>query len=311
MDNKENESQVTETIKNRRAYILSPTNLLFRTLDRDVDFSDVKVIDFKKKITLRVVITAMVATIIGIFLLFRTPIGKGGVWTIAFIFSYAWAIYITSFRTPTGDFKYSYIPVIPRYFNKHARNISTRSVASLYSLEKLFNLEDQDFSDGYLHFKDGEIGELVEVTGMASRLMFLEDQDVVINDVISFYRAINDQCTIIFDTVSSPQRVASQVAYTDEQLANLNPIFKDGPLEDLLKRQRNVLTDFVGKRFETIRQYMIIKSRSEEELYRIEDILNNQIMNTAFLKTGRIVDEPEEIKEYFKNFYGMDLVNED
>lgn len=289
----------------RRRYRVSPITLRYRVLDRAVDLSDNKIYSFKRKISTRVVLTIIVAITIGILLIFKTPIGKGGLlWTSSFVVSYTWLIYISCFRTPTDDFKYSYIWAFGKYFSKNKRYVSTRKTSKIYPIEKLFNLEDQDFSDGYIHFKDGEIGELIEVTGMASRLMFFEDQDIVLYDTANFYRELEEKWTIILDTIVSAQRVHNQLNYIETQKDNLNSVFKGTGIESLLERKKKKLEVVVGKSYESIRQYMIIKTNSVEEINRFEVKLNHAVNNTAYLKDARLIDNAEEIYQYFLGVFG-------
>ena len=55
--------------KNRRRYSISPTNLLFRVLDRNADLSEIKFWDFKKQLTFRVLLIwmAVIVLAIGLF----------------------------------------------------------------------------------------------------------------------------------------------------------------------------------------------------------------------------------------------------
>ncbi|WP_369940336.1 hypothetical protein [Ligilactobacillus faecis] len=288
----------------RRRYTISPITLRYRVLDRDVDL-DNKIYSLKRKVSTRVVLTVIMAIIVGMLLLFKTSIGKGGLlWTGSFIISYVWLIYISCFRTPTDDFKYTYLWVIGKYFSKSNRYVSTRNTSKIYPIEKLLNLEDQDFSDGYIHFKDGDIGELIEVTGMASRLMFLEDQDVVLYDTVNFYRGLETQWVLIFDTLVSPQRVETQLDYIRTQKANLNPIFRDTGVETLLDRKEEKLGTVVGKSYESIRQYMILKTTSIDEISRFENRLNDTVINTTYLKDARRVDDSKELYNYFLGVFG-------
>ncbi|PLA75899.1 hypothetical protein CYR83_02970 [Ligilactobacillus agilis] len=291
--------------KNRRRYSISPTNLLFRVLDRNADLSEIKFWDFKKQLTFRVLLTWMAVIVLAIGLFSKTFIGRGGIWSFVFAVTYIWAVYICCSRTPTGDFKFSYIKPLFSYYREENKIISTRSVAKVYPVEKLYNLVgDQDFENGLIRFKDGDVGELAEITGLASRLMFEEDQDMVVRDTVAFYKTLSDKVILIFDTVLSPQRVTNQVNYKQEQIKRLNSLYKNTELKDLLEREKKILNDKVGNRFVTIRQYMIIKSASLEEVRRVEGVLGNQIYNTSYLKNGRIIDSPREIKEYFKDLFG-------
>ena len=134
--------------------------------------------------------------------------------------------------------------------------------------------------------------------------MFFEDQDIVLYDTANFYRELEEKWTIILDTIVSAQRVHNQLNYIETQKDNLNSVFKGTGIESLLERKKKTLEVVVGKSYESIRQYMIIKTNSVEEINRFEVKLNHAVNNTAYLKDARLIDNAEEIYQYFLGVFG-------
>lgn len=192
------------------------------------------------------------------------PIRDAG-WGVKFLFVVVFAIIALwlGSTTKTKELKASQVPAAMSYIPRSSRRIVTRTVTSPATFYSLVGIRQVD-SSGLIEYANGDVGQMYLVVGTASVLLFDQDRDDIIDRNDSFWRKVNTESEWTFMTVREPQRVDSQVVHTQELMDRLEP--RDPGLMDLLDERYEILANYVGHRFRSMHQYLLIRSRKFELL---------------------------------------------
>lgn len=264
----------------------------------------------KKELTVRTMLFLLTEVIVFFFICFQTPLVRGGILpNIIWITGYWWFGWLIARPTPTGLLGYTYFLAALKYFNPDFRKLPTRVYQlSAPAVEFVGIATDGIDEDGNIYFANGDIGQIYELTGNASFMIFEEDKIRVLNDARVFYRGINPLTTITYDTVSSPQRVDNQLKVKQWQIDNLT--LKQSNLLSLLQREKKALNEVVGKQFTTLHQYMVVRSVNLNELRVFVKWLTLAAnSDSLFLKSAVRLDSRKEVINYFGSIYSNRRLN--
>lgn len=192
---------------------------------------------------------------------------------VKIIFGVAWVylIYLLSRVDKSHRMQIEIVPAILKYFQKSNRFVLTRRTTNAAPFKGIVGIQDIDEQTGLVTYVDGMCGYWFSVVGNASTLLFPEDRDAILDHVDDFYKKMQTDCELIFMTAKEPQRVARQSAHLMSQYNALS--FKDPDINMLVKEQYSMLTDYVGKEFKSLHQYMIIKGDNREALEAATNII--------------------------------------
>lgn len=162
------------------------------------------------------------------------------------------------------------------------RRVITRRDTPATSMLDMCNIKNID-SSGLIKFADRHYGYMYRVTGTASVLLFDTDKNQIINAVDNYYRKVDANTEYIFITLKEPQKIYNQVAAVKHRFDRLSVY--DADLSDLCNNQLIMLRDVVGKKYQSIHQYMIIKADSIESLTAAKITLQNELGSSGlFIK---------------------------
>lgn len=154
------------------------------------------------------------------------------------------------------------------------RRVITRRDVPATAMLDMCNIKSID-DTGTIRFADRAYGYMYRVTGTASVLLFDEDKNNIINAVDNFYRKVDPNVEFIFITLKEPQKVYNQAAAVKHRYNHLNVY--DNDLNDLCNNQLIMLRDVVGKKYQSIHQYMIVKADSMETLTAAKITLQTEL----------------------------------
>lgn len=300
-------------------------------LSTKIDLFDAdSVFQIKREITARTFLLASVGAIIYIWIMTHSFIQTGGLLgVLIFTIGYVWITVLTSGVTKDNRDGYEMYKPMYRYLSKQNRNVSTRPlsldvVASTY----VSDIADYDKRHDYILFKNGDVGRVYELSGNASMLAFDSDLSNTIEATQRFYSSVSNHAIFIYDTVTGPQRVVEQINGKSEQIDNLSDVYDydvhDGGkmtkksiagnnIRNLLYAQREVLQEYIGEEFQSVRQYVMIRAINYDTLRSMEGWLYNQQSESGdtYIKSARMLDY-NELVDYLKSiFTDYDLVNSD
>lgn len=168
----------------------------------------------------------------------------------------------------------SIIALLSYLFVSANRRVVTRRDVPATSMIDMCNIKSID-KTGVIKFADKHYGYMYRVTGTASVLLFDSDKDSIINTVDNFFRKIDPSVEFIFITRKESQRTYNQAAAVNHRYKNLKVY--DDDLKAICDSQLEMLRDVVGKRYQSIHQYMIIKTDNMESLTAAKITLQTEI----------------------------------
>lgn len=276
----------------------------------DTSFLDVAImlasanngIQLKRQITVRVLLMFVAGIFLYMFLIFETPLGKGGIlgviwWTLG----YFWILVLLSLPTETKQVGTSLLKPMYKYLQPESRNVATRSISPADKVRSLVGIEGVAKATGKVVYTTGEVGFIAEVVGNASILMFEEDQNTVLTDTRNFYRKLTPNVSVIIDSVTEPQRVQNQVAVAMQRQDDMK--WNSPGLQSLMNSQISVLSDYVGEEFKSLHQYMVVRAKNDDALREFSQWLDLQVeKGSGFLTDYNVLDYDEAL-EYFQSVY--------
>lgn len=312
------------TMRNRYAVRVS---LDESRLNTPVDlFSADSAIQIKREVTARTFLLVALS-IVGIIWIFtHTFMQHGGLLGIlVFVIGYAWMTSLIAGVTPDNREGYQLMPSMYEYLFKENRDISSRPLSKdLPVIRHVSNIAGYDKDHDYILFNNGDIGQIFELSGNASMLSFDSDLSSTIDSAQRFFSSLGNNVTLIYDTVTGPQRVVDQVDGKSEQIDNLSPIFDydihhrgengeyrgnaytaaNNNIRNLMYTQRTILEDYIGKEFQSLRQYVMIRAINVDSLYHARDWLFTQQSNAGdtYIKSARMLSYDETV-DYLKGIF--------
>lgn len=176
------------------------------------------------------------------------------------------------------------IPALLQYLQKSNKFVITRRNANAGPFYSIVGIRSVDPDTGLVSYVDGSYAYWYSVVGTASVLLFPDDRDAILNRVKDFYDKIGSDCEIIFMTTKEPQRVHQQTAHLMAQYKVLDPQIKnDDDMITIVREQYKILNEFVGKKFKSLHQYMIVKGDNEEALSAINNIVMSEVQGSSLM----------------------------
>lgn len=226
-----------------------------------------------------------------LFALMSTFIGSAPIPIILlFLIWVGWVAAYFGNLTKTREMKFSFIPAYLGYAPKGNRNVVTRQSSPPKGMYMIVGIENIT-EDGLIEYADGTFGRAFLVVGSASTLLFDEDRRAIIDRVEAFWRKTRPGVEYIWMTLKEPQRTHHQIAAFQRRAANLK--YKDPDLMDILEEEFDIMKDFVGTRFKSIHQYLIIKADSMEELALSVNMLAGEVETSTnmFQSCTRLLED--------------------
>lgn len=195
---------------------------------------------------------------------------------------------------------YKLISAVNYFANPGNRVVETRRDDPANGMMDMCNILRID-EDGLITFCDKTYGHMYRVTGSASALLFDEDQASIVNAVDNFYRKPDDDTEFIFITTKESQKVYRQIAAVKRRYKSLE--VRDPELTALLDKQLKILKEKVGSEYQSIHQYMIIKSNSKEALHKAKVVVQNELDSGALVIRRCIALDDIDITEMLASIY--------
>lgn len=182
--------------------------------------------------------------------------------------------------TKTRELQIRRVSVLMAYLPRSARRIFTRKSSSPSCFAHITGI-DTISDSGIIRFNDGGVGRLYLVVGSASVLLFEEDRNAILDRVDSFWRKMDQNVEIAFLTTQEPQRIISQVAELERRNRVLRD--RDPDLLELLDEQFDILVDYVGGRFSSIHQYLLVRGDNLEAFRRGANLLQAEVEGSPLM----------------------------
>lgn len=280
-----------------------PTSLDASYLDLEFQMQTKDGVGPSKPVNGKTIILGLLAILIWFFMMFKSPIGKGGVFAIVgFTIIWIGLSFLLVKPDKTKRHGFELIVSMMNYLPKSGRATSVRLIDDVTGLQTLTGIDHVDPEDGLIHFLDNTIGRAYHVVGSASVLMFDQDKSVILDKVDNFYRKLPVGVELVFDTVKESQRTDIQVRAAVQGYKNLTSSSKG--LKALYKERHQVLKEGVGERFKSIHQYAVLKAPKEESLNEGESLIQGDVEGEGLMFKQADPLNYEEVIRYIRQLYG-------
>lgn len=279
-----------------------PASLDDSILDTEIPIQSQDGIGFKA-VPLKVFLLCLGSAFCLMLFLGRSFIGKSG-FVIAGAFSVIW-IMLTALLVRFDKSRRMGVQLVAplmNYLDRSSRLIRTRKNDDSFGFISVLGLARPFVEDdGLIYFADGALGYAYRITGSASVLLFEEDRNEILNRVDAYYRKMDTQVEHIFLTTKESQKVHNQLVALNHRYQALE--HKDPDLVGLVRQQEATLNDYVGGRFRSIHQYLVIRGANREALDVGTNALMAEAENSGMMIRRYAPMYGDEVQELFAGMY--------
>lgn len=253
-------------------------------------------------VSMRVIMVILGSILFGLWFVSHTFMASADGW-IQLLFLIWWMAATAYLATPsrTKELRYTQVQPLMEYIPRRSRVVRTRRDSSPGSFYSIVGIDSVDDS-GYIHFSNGDCGQMYRVVGSASRLLFQEDQNTILDRVDSHWRKVDTGTEWIIITMQEPQRVYHQVASLERRNHRLE--HRDPDLVGLMEERCSILLNHVGSRFYSIHQYLLLRSKSAEDLRAAHNILDHEAKESvAMMRQVTMLDKDGALSA-LRSIYG-------
>lgn len=263
-----------------------PTSLDASALDMDVSLQSKDGIG-PGSVPVRVILFFLLSLGILAMVMTNSFVRQGDVWQIV-CFVVLWMAITATLAgfDATGHMQVEFVPVLADYLPQSMRTISCRRRSRAFSFGELVGIVCTDKevpSDSRIPipFMDGTYGYFYAVVGSASRLLFDDDRDAILERVETFWRKIDVDGEMSIITKKEAQRVDKQLGYLVMRRKRLT--VSDPDLDRLASLEFDALNDYVGRQFRSTHQYLMLKAPTVEALQLAEAVLRSEAENSTMM----------------------------
>lgn len=257
-----------------------------------------------KPLPLKVIIFYVLGILFLVYLGLNSFIGLSGVgYVITFGFFWLLMMFLLGKSDKSKRMGIMLLPSLLNYLPKANRLVTTRKGDAAMPFLQILGIQGVD-ENGLVHFTDGSLGYWYSVVGSASVLLFEDDRNSIIDRVDNFYRKIDTDVEVSFQTSKEAQRVHNQVVALDARYRNLKRQgISSRDFDYLVQEQYDVLTQFVGKDFSSIHQYMLVKGDNKEALTGGVNVLASEVENSSLMIKRCTPMYRDEVYDFLRKIY--------
>lgn len=259
-----------------------------------------------KPLKIKVILMWVIAIVVYLYAVFQSPIGKNGAGvSIAFTLVYVWFALSLLKTNKAGDGQYEMVKTVFDYIPKYNRVVNTRTSANAYNFYGIVGIQDISL-EGLITYEDGTYGQVYEVVGSASVLLFDEDRAAITDRVDKFYRQMKSGYEIYFITKRQAQKVNKQVGVLYKKASKLPATESGNEIRELINLQYQTLKNKVGGSYKSLHQFMIIKADSKESLGLARTMLNMEASSSNMMFKQVIALNAEGIRDLLREIYSSE-----
>lgn len=240
---------------------------------------------FKRPVKLiTVILLALLALVIPMFVYMNTGVSEGSFIGKAVLFI-GWMMFVLMLVIPqeNGEEGYKMIwPTIGYWFDTHNKIISTRGDASVTEVSDILQLRKID-NNGVITFVNGWVGQIYEVDGHASNMLFENEREYVIDSFERWLSLLPPNVSVSIPTQHSTLDLALQIRAANVRTSQQTST----DLKALAARKEKIIRDNISgsERFRTISQCVIITTTDmtalNEQCHWFEQQVQNGMAKTA------------------------------
>lgn len=232
----------------------------------------------------------------------RSPLAQASWWVLFLVV--LWIFAVAAFygsRNKTGEMRFMQLPALISYFTPGRRQVMTRRNSNPYGFMTITQIKSID-DTGVIHYLDGSYGQLYSVVGAASRLLFESDRTRIVDRVDNFWRKAGTEAEWVWITTKEPQRVYDQIAEVERQNVALR--HRDPDLDMLMREKLGILMEDVSGKYESIHQYLLLRSRTFGGLSRAHQELDGERRDSSLMLRKATILRREQALAVLGPIYG-------
>lgn len=187
------------------------------------------------------------------------------------------------------------------YLQPDNRHINTRSMSEANPLIRICGYDRID-EDGVIHYCDKSYGQIFDIIGNGSNLLFDDHKEAIINQTDVHYRKMRPKTTYQYVTTTQSQKVYLQLGSFLEKKKNLT--VTDPDLDAMIETDMHVLKNMVGHSFKSLHQYLIIQAGNREEFEAALDIFWREAESSSYMFKFAEQLDADEADAFMRNIYG-------
>ena len=286
----------------RSSYAI-PASLNRSILDHELSLSnkDIK----SRPLPLKVILFYLGSALVLMWLLTGTPL-KGanfGLLVLIVVWWIAATLYFGAY-SKTKEMKFMQLSALFEYLPATARRVFTRSDSRPGQFHSIVGIVAIDEVSGLISYADGTVGQAYSVVGSASRLLFDQDRDAILDRNDRFYRKVEAGVEWTYVTTKEPQRVYSQIATLERRNQALVGRARDPELVALMDEQLESLRNYVGASFFSIHQYLFLRAGNEEALRAAHNLLDAEAADSTLMFKQVVMLTADETLDLLRTIYG-------
>ncbi len=280
-----------------------PTSLDSTYLDMEIALQSQDGVGVKP-LPLKVILFYIMGVLFLVYLGLESFLSEAGFgYVVAFAFFWILLLVLLGKSDKSKRMGVMLLPTLLNYLPKASRLVTTRKGDVAAPFLQILGIEAVD-ENGLVHFTDGSLGYWYAVVGSASVLLFEDDRNSIIDRVENFYRKIDEHVEISFQTSKEAQRVHNQIVALDARYQNLR---EQGAVNDdinaLVQEQYDTLTEFVGRDFSSIHQYMLIRGDNKEALMGAVNVLASEVDNSSLMIKRCMPMYRDDVYDFLRKIY--------
>lgn len=249
-------------------------------------------VGLKRPITMRVLLTVMLALIGLVFMIITMMQNEFGIISIA-ITTIGVVIFLAMALTPqkTGLLGYKwFVPTVQYWLNYKNRFIVTRGDARAREVDNLkwqISVESWDENAGVVTHTDGSKEMIFDVIGYGSRALFDDEKERIIDAFEVYLKQLQVGTSIVI----IPRQVQQDATIQKESLKELRKESASPVIDTLIARRLGTLENHVEKHFKSNIIRFMVRSKSIEELNTDVHWLRQQGTNGVFRNIRPVVGD--------------------
>lgn len=225
---------------------------------------------------MKLLVIAFLGVFFPIIMVLSGPISGGGIiGPILFVVGWELFLFTMMHTGKNGETGYEWlIPTIFYWFNKKDRFVSTKGDGDLAQVQDALQIRSVDDS-GTIYFQNKWLGKAFEIDGYGSRMLFQQEQEMVIDSFERYLEQLPSNISVSFVTEYDALNLDDQVYHAtvrrDRQTRS--------DLRALADYEQRHLSERIAKNFKTVKQWIVLIAEDEYHLKEQTEWLYAQVRN--------------------------------
>lgn len=227
---------------------------------------------------LTVILLALLGLVVPMFIFMNTGIAEGS-WLGKLLLFIGWEMFVLMLVIPqeNGEEGYKMIwPTIGYWIDTHGKVISTRGDANVAEISELLQIRKID-NEGVVTFMNGWVGQIYEVDGHASNMLFENEREYVIDAFERWLSLLPPNVSVGIPTQHSALDLGAQIQSSRQRTARQ----KSPDLRALASQKEKVIRENIAgnEQFRTVSQCVVLTTTDRIALQEQCQWFEQQVRN--------------------------------